>query len=558
MNRRGIFVTLITLFLVSSLVVLAQQKDPKANRSTSRGPKKEDDAKTKSRQQELQNKALKKWLDEDVAYIITDEERAAFKRLSTDEEREQFIEQFWLRRDPTPDTVENEFKEEHYERIAYANERYASGKPGWKTDRGRIYIIHGKPDEIQSHPSGGTYDRPFNEGGGTTSTYPFEIWTYRWIEGLGNNVELEFVDKTLTGEYRLTIDPNEKDALLYVPGAGLTMDEQNCADSSGDGNNNGCASKANRISGINDSSHPGTMRGNQFDRLDMYAKIFKPPEIKFKDLESIVTTSLSFNILPFNMRLDFVRVTEETVLTPVTLQIAWKDLAFKEDQGIHKCLVHVLGIITGVNGRRAQTFEDTFDKAFPDAEFQRALEFGGTYQKTVPLRPGLYKIDLVVKDINSGNVGVITKSFPVPRIPDLKLATSSLILADLIEPLPPRQVATGPFVLGGEKVRPNVKDEFRRDSNLNYWLQVYSLKVDESTHKPSATVETLITRGGKEVKRIVENASDLSNAAQQMTLTKSLPLKDFEPGDYTIQVKVTDNLTKDVIASPGKTTFKVQ
>ena len=204
MNRRGTVITLLTFFLCSSLMVLAQQKDSKKQKES----KQETADKAKSRQQELANKALKKWLEEDVAYIISDEEKAAFKRLTTDEEREQFIEQFWLRRDPTPDTVENEFKEEHYERIAYANERFSSGKPGWKTDRGRIYIIHGKPDEIESHASGGTYDRPFNEGGGTTTTYPFEIWTYRYIEGIGNNVQLEFVDKTLTGEYRLTIDPN--------------------------------------------------------------------------------------------------------------------------------------------------------------------------------------------------------------------------------------------------------------------------------------------------------------------------------------------------------------
>src|SRR5258708_27002003 len=102
----------------------------------------------------------KKWQNEDVTYIITDEERKAFKQFNTDEEREQFVEQFWLRRDPTPDTIENEFKEEHYRRIAYANEHYASGIPGWKADRGRIYITFGPPDEIQSHPSGGTYSRP--------------------------------------------------------------------------------------------------------------------------------------------------------------------------------------------------------------------------------------------------------------------------------------------------------------------------------------------------------------------------------------------------------------
>src|SRR5215813_6981131 len=111
----------------------------------------------------------RKWLNEDVAYIISDEERTAFKRLQTDEEREQFIEQFWLRRDPTPDTIENEFKEEHYRRIAYANEQFASGIPGWKTDRGRIYITYGPPDEKETHPSGGTYERPPEEGGGSTS-----------------------------------------------------------------------------------------------------------------------------------------------------------------------------------------------------------------------------------------------------------------------------------------------------------------------------------------------------------------------------------------------------
>src|SRR3954468_13794132 len=121
----------------------------------------------------------KKWLNEDVVYIITDEERQAWKRLATDEEREQFIEQFWLRRDPTPDTAENEFKEEHYRRIAYANEHYAAGMPGWKTDRGRIYITFGPPTSIDSHPMGGPYQRSPEEGGGSTTTFPFEVWRYR-------------------------------------------------------------------------------------------------------------------------------------------------------------------------------------------------------------------------------------------------------------------------------------------------------------------------------------------------------------------------------------------
>jgi len=253
--------------------------------------------KQRKKQEEKLRKELetpyKKWMSEDVAYIITDEERKAFKRLSTDDERQQFIEQFWLRRDPTPDTEENEYKEEHYRRIAYANDHYASGIPGWKTDRGRIYIIYGPPDEIESHPSGGTYERPFEEGGGTTSTYPFEKWRYRYIEGIGPNVNLEFVDTTMSGEYHFTTDPSEKDALLMVPGAGLTMMEQM-----------GLADKTQRFTRT-DGTHLGTGMGplpesmNEFTRLDLEAKIYKPPAVKFKDLEAAVSSSIRYNTLPF-------------------------------------------------------------------------------------------------------------------------------------------------------------------------------------------------------------------------------------------------------------------
>ena len=548
MSRRGIFITLTSLLLLTSSWSVAQKKtDPKKEDTKKEVPKNV----KRSREQESGSRALRKWLDEDVSYIITNEERAAFKALKTDEEREQFIEQFWLRRDPTPDTVDNEFKEEHYARIAYANERFASGIPGWKTDRGRIYIIYGKADEIESHPSGGTIDRPIEEGGGTTSTFPFEIWRYRYIEGIGNEVLLEFVDPSMSGEYRMTIDPSEKDALLHVPGAGLTFDEQFFG-----------RDKADRISGLTNSTNGSalgnTSRMNPFDRLQLYANIFKPPEIKFKDLEAIVTTKLSYNLLPFRFRTDFVRVTEDSVLTPITMLLQNKDLAFQEQQGIHRAMIHVYGKITGVNGRVAPggVFEDTISQDIPDALFKQLLEGAAIHQKIIPLRPGLYKLDLVLKDINSGNVGTVSQRLQVPRFPDDKLQLSSLILADLVENLPPSQIGSGSFILGSNKVRPNVNDDFRHDKNLNLWFQVYNLKLDEGTKKPSATVETLITKNGREVKRDVEEASELSNAAAQMTLSKSLSLKDFEPGEYSVQIKVTDNLTKDVIASAEKFTVR--
>jgi|SRR5579871_194301 len=163
--------------------------------------------------QELQMPpAYRRWLNEDVVYIISDEERKVFRSFQTDEQRQQFIEQFWLRRDPTPGTAANEMRDEHYRRIAYATQRFSdNATPGWKTDRGRIYIMFGPPDEIDSHLSGGTYQRTIEEGGGITTTFPFEKWRYRLIEGIGTNVNIEFVDSKLTGEFHMTMDPKEKE-----------------------------------------------------------------------------------------------------------------------------------------------------------------------------------------------------------------------------------------------------------------------------------------------------------------------------------------------------------
>ena len=225
------------------------------------------------RQEESQD-YYRKWLDEDVVYIITEEEREVFQSLTTPEEKEQFIEQFWRRRDPDPSTAVNEFKEEYFRRIAYANEHFSSGLPGWMTDRGRIYIIHGPPAEIEAHPSGGYYERPANEGGGSTVTFPFEVWRYRHIEGVGDDVELEFVDPSLTGEYKLALYPEEKDALLNVPGGGSTLAEQL-----------GLATKADRpwFSPGNRGTYPlmpQRAKDNPFSRYETYAMVQRPAQIK--------------------------------------------------------------------------------------------------------------------------------------------------------------------------------------------------------------------------------------------------------------------------------------
>src|SRR6202140_475107 len=228
-------------------------------------PEKQRKANAKALKVEL-SKTYRKWLDEDGRWIITAQERSPFKQLSNDEERDQFIEAFWQRRDPTPDTEENEFKEEHYPRIAYATEHFAAATPGWKRDRGRIYIMYGKADEVESHPSGGSYQRPMEEGGGETSTFPFETWRYRYIEGIGQEVIIEFVDTCMCGEYHMTLDRSEKDALLQTPNAGLTLYEQM-----------GMPKKSQRFNGnglerLGVGPQSSTLQTKEFDRLEQFAK----------------------------------------------------------------------------------------------------------------------------------------------------------------------------------------------------------------------------------------------------------------------------------------------
>lgn len=505
---------------------------------------KEEKKRQKAIQKEMES-PYKKWLEDEVPYIITDEERAAFKKLATDEEREQFIEQFWERRNPNPGSPENEFKEEYYRRIAYTNEHYASGIPGWKTDRGRIYIMYGPPDEIESHPSGGTYERTPEEGGGQTETYPFEDWTYNYIEGIGNNVQLEFVDPSMSGEYHLTMDPGEKDALAHVPGAGLTQLEAM-----------GMASKTDRFTrtdGMTIGKSLGGLPENmeEFTRLDTFAKLFKPPAVKFNDLRASVTHKITSQIVPFEVRTDFIRVTPESVLSPVTVEVANKDLEFLNKGGVMHAVLDIYGQLSGLGGRVATTFEDSVVLDVPEHDFQGYVNRKSVYQKAVPLRPGHYKLSLVVKDETSGNIGSTDVGLVVPQFDDDKLSNSSLILADLIQQLPTSQVGTGPFVIGGTKVRPSVNGVFTRDQNLGIYMQVYNLAPDPKTHKPSAEIQYDLTRDGKPVFTKSEEAQ-----TAQVTISKTLPLKPLEPGKYRLEIKVTDNISKQSLSPTAS--FQVQ
>ena len=512
------------------------------------------DAKKRRQQMKDYSKEIKgpykKWLDEDVVYIITPEERAAFKQLSNDEERDNFIEAFWQRRDPTPDTEENEFKEEHYRRIAYANEHFAAGVPGWKTDRGRIYIVYGPADEIDSHPSGGTYERPMEEGGGETSTFPFEDWRYRYIEGIGQEVIIEFVDTCMCGEYHMTIDRSEKDALLMTPNAGLTLYEQM-----------GLANKTQRFNGGMERLGLGPMSSTEsakeFDRLEQFAKRQQAPPVKFADLTEEVNTKVILNPMPFDVRTDFVKVTDDTVLVPVTVQMKNRDITFVNKDGVQRGTVNIYGKLSTLTGKPVQTFEDTVQVDVPAELLPRTAENASVYWKAVPLRPGRYKLYVAVKDVNGDRKGVWSRGIIVPEYSEDKLASSSLIVADQMQPVPTKDIGTGNFVIGTMKIRPRVAPAdgkpavFNRekDPKVNFWMQVYNLGVDQKTHKPSATFEYDIINlaTNKAVVQKTESTDTMGNVGEQVTLQKSIQAAALQPGIYKIEIKVNDNISKQTV-----------
>jgi GWxTD domain-containing protein len=554
-NRCSVSVLAGVMALGITAGAFAQDKEAKGSEASQIDPlkrpvpEKQRKANAKALKIEL-SKTYRKWLDEDVRWIITDEEKSAFMQLSNDEERDQFIEAFWQRRDPSPDTEENEFKEEHYRRIAYANEHYAAGIPGWKTDRGRTYIVFGPADEIDSHPSGGSYERPMEEGGGETSTFPFETWRYRYLEGIGQEVMIEFVDSCMCGDYHMTMDRSEKDALKYTPNAGLTLYEQM-----------GMSSKASRftnggIEQLGSSPFNKDLQTKQFDRLEQFAKLQAAPAIKFKDLEEVVRHKITVNLMPFDVRADFVKVTSDTVLVPVTIQIKNRDVTFQNKDGVERGTVNIFGRVTTLTGKIVQTFEDTVQVDVPVELLPKTAENASVYWKALPLRisQNRYRLDIVVKDVNGDRTGTWSHAIQIPDFSEDKLSSSTLIIADQMEQVATKNVGTGNFVIGTTKVRPRVAPSdgkpilFKRNQKLNFWMQVYNLSVDEKTHKPSATIEYNVTDANhKAVIHTVESTDTMGNVGDQVTLQKTLSAGNLPAGLYKIEIKVNDNLSKQTV-----------
>ncbi len=528
------------LFVVGAITVVAQ---------TPEKGKPAPDISDKPRNQRVETKEIyKKWLDNDVAYIITNEEKKAFKALATDEERENFIEQFWRRRDPNPDTEENEYREEYYERIAYANEHFASGIPGWKTDRGRVYIAWGKPDGIESHPSGGSYNRPTYEGGGSTTTYPFETWFYRHLEGIGDGIEIEFVDPTGTGEYRLARNAHEKDALKMVPGAGLTTSEQL-----------GLSDKGDRISGAGGGqAYYQREQDTMFRRMEIISGLQRPPAVKFSDLQGIAggdSGVLDNNPLNFDLRVDFFRQSDDRVITTFTVQTNNKDLSFESIGGLQQASMNIFGRITAVSGKRSGIFEDSVAATATAEELADTRDKKSIYQKAIALAPGTYKVDVVVRDVKSGNRGIVNLGFAVPKYDDKKLSTSSMVLTSTLRTTSERDIGQQ-FVIGNAKVIPNLSATYKQGQEVGIYLQVYNAQIDQTTLRPAVDVDYILTRDGKEILRQTEDWTGLSDSGQRLTLARLLPTSQMSAGNYEVKIQIKDRVAgAEMIENKGKFTI---
>ena len=516
------------------------------------GQKRRDDKPKVQIQQEEMADYFKKWLDEDVLYIIMEDERDVFNQLSTIEEKENFIEQFWFRRDPNPRTAVNDFKEEHYRRVAYSNERFSSGIPGWLTDRGRIYIIHGEPAEIDSHPSGGTYNRPFHEGSGTTSTYPFETWRYRYIEGMGSDIELEFVDPTLSGEYRLALTPDEKDALLHVPGAGLTTAETL-----------GLASKADRpyFSPGNRNYPMAGLRARDapFERYERYVQIQVAPVEKYLDLKELIEVNISYDELPLKAQPDYFRLNQSRSIVPLTLELENKNLMFTAEGDRHFARVAVYGIVTSLTNRVVTEFEDDLVASVSPEQLAAGVLGRSLYQKLIVLENrGRYKLDLVVKDLSSGNTGVHRQVLVPPPVEEEKLTASSLLLSDFVRLLDEHK-DDQMFVLGDVWIRPSLEKKFPASRPMALYLQIYNSGFDQANLNPALDLTyQILDWEGKVAWQSSESSGESIqfSSGQRVVLLKKLDISLLSPGRYTVRLDVHDRITDQNLSVLGK--FEVE
>jgi hypothetical protein len=241
------------------------------------------------------------------------------------------------------------------------------------------------------------------------------------------------------------------------------------------------------------------------------------------------------------------RITNDTVLVPITVEIPNRQLSFQEKDGVHTATLNLFARITTLTERPVQTFEDVIRRDFVDSLLEQSLNGDSIYSKAVPLSPGLYRLDIVIKDVNSNNVGVINARLAVPPFDDETLNASTLILADQMQPVASNQIGTGQFVIGDTKVRPKLDQSFTSDQPLGVYLQLYNFKIDDQTHKNDASIKIIVSKNGQNLATVVKTGADLHQTGDQITFQDVMRLNTLAPGQYHLQIQATDQISKQTV-----------
>ena len=462
------------------------------------------------------------WVKGPVSYLITEEERDVYAKLTTQGEREQFIEEFWKRRETDPENP-GAFRQGFYQRVAYANEHFHAGAPGWRTDRGRIYILFGPPNRVDAHPMGGRYEKPPSLGGDTITTFPFEIWEYDYLRGIGQDITIEFVDHSGSGQYMLEIDPNKKDVFYWRRGE----------------------------TPLNKRRIEASYKEQPFNRLAVWAKLQAPPPLKYPDLKEEVRTKISYNALPFDSNTAFIRMSEDMYAVPVTVTIQNADLMYLGKDDYYESEIQMYASILNISGEMVYQLDDSFKSVSGNYTLAELLKQRTYHQAVIPLPPGRYKLRLLLKDVNSGKMGTRESSFWIPQEKDGALNTSSLICADVIQPATEDLRGTE-FVLGPLKVIPNVKGAFQRRHSLGLYLEVYDLDLDAASGKPSVEVSYVLeSLDGARISIGPEFESRFPEG-HTMAISKAIPLSNVLPGKYRAAVRITDLISGRVCTLEGQ------
>jgi len=456
--------------------------------------------------------ALDDWIKGEVRYLITEEERAVYQKLTTPEERESFIEEFWRRRDPTPQTAENEFREEFYRRIAYANENFGAGMPGWLTDRGRIYVLYGPPNRRDANPMGGRYQKPANQGGDTITTFPFEIWEYNYIPGIGQDITVEFVDRSGSGLYILDTDPNKKDVFYWRRGE---QPQQRVW------------TRAKEV---------------PFERMRVWAKIQSPPPL-VSMLREEVKTTVTYGDLPFDVGTGFVRISADSYAIPLTLSIPNDKLSYVGIRGVYQAELQWYCAVINLNGATVYQFDEDFQAQSGSDPLAVFLKRRTYHQRIIPLQPGRYRLRIVLKDVNANKFGTKDTMVWIPQVSDIGLNTSSLIYADVIQPAPPGSRGDE-FVLGPLKVIPNPSAAFFRRHRLGLYFEVYDLELDQASQKPAVEINYAMEGPDGKVIRLGKEFESRFEDSRSVAVAKGIPLENFAPGKYRVTVQILDLLTQ--------------